>query len=75
MIYAKTRVVDGLYTVKCFNEYGVDITASLDRIDSLKGYTEDNVQWVHKHINFMKGSLSENKFIEYCKLIVKNNEL
>lgn len=30
MIYAKTRVVDGLYTVKCFNEYGVDITASLD---------------------------------------------
>lgn len=30
MIYAKTKVVDGLYTVKCFNEFGVDITASLD---------------------------------------------
>jgi hypothetical protein len=25
-----------------------DITASLDRIDSTKAYTEDNVQWVHK---------------------------
>lgn len=29
-------------------------TASLDRIDSSKGYELDNVQWTHKHINFMK---------------------
>ena len=50
-------------------------TASLDRIDSTKSYNVGNVQWVHKDINFMKGSLSENKFIEYCNLIVKNNEL
>jgi hypothetical protein len=51
------------------------ISASLDRIDSNGHYVEGNVQWVHKDINFMKGSLSENKFIEYCNLIVKNNEL
>ena len=31
-----------------------DGTASLDRIDSLKGYIEGNVQWVHKDINLMK---------------------
>ena len=49
-------------------------TASLDRIDNTKGYILGNVQWVHKQVNFMKGSLSENKFIEYCNLIVKNNE-
>ena len=49
-------------------------TASIDRIDNTKGYILGNVQWVHKQVNFMKGSLSENKFIEYCNLIVKNYE-
>jgi hypothetical protein len=44
-------------------------TASLDRIDSNKGYTEDNVQWVHKDINMMKMDLSEAQFKYYCKLI------
>jgi hypothetical protein len=29
-------------------------TASLDRIDSKKGYIEGNVQWLRKEINFMK---------------------
>jgi len=44
-------------------------TASLDRIDSTKGYTEDNVQWVHKDVNFMKNKLTETRFVELCKLI------
>lgn len=44
-------------------------TASLDRIDSNLPYVEDNVVWVHKDINFMKGSLTHNQFLEYCKLI------
>lgn len=47
-------------------------TASLDRIDSKKGYVEGNVQWVHKDINFMKMALSHNKFIELCKLVSNN---
>jgi hypothetical protein len=37
-------------------------TASLDRIDSSLGYTEDNVQFLHKDINFMKWELSEDKY-------------
>lgn len=41
-------------------------TASLDRIDSTKGYTLDNVQWVHKDINQMKGTLSVGYFRELC---------
>lgn len=47
-------------------------TASLDRIDSTKGYVKNNVQWVHKKVNFMKGTLSDTEFIEFCKLISKN---
>lgn len=43
--------------------------ASVDRIDSNIGYVVDNVQWVHKDINLMKGPLSENYFILLCKFI------
>lgn len=47
-------------------------TASLDRIDSSKGYIEGNVQWVHKDVNFMKYTLDQSRFLEYVKLIYEN---
>lgn len=49
--------------------FGTDLenpTASLDRIDSSKGYTIDNVQWLHKVVNFMKQQFNEKEFIEWC---------
>lgn len=46
--------------------------ASLDRIDSSKGYTKDNVQWVTKKINLLKQSLPQNEFIEICKSVSNN---
>lgn len=53
---------------------GQEQTASLDRIDSSKGYTTDNVQWIHKTVNQMKSDLSQQKFIEFCRLIAKETE-
>lgn len=50
------------------------ITASLDRIDNTRAYTEDNVQWVHKCINLMKGALSDSDFIYFCKKVSKVNK-
>lgn len=50
-----------------------ETTASLDRIDSSKGYVVGNVQWVHKNINWMKQDFSQSDFIKYCKMIAKNN--
>lgn len=55
-------------------------TASLDRIDSKKGYFEGNVQWVHKGINWLKMDLSNDEFLKLCKEVYlysveKNNEL
>jgi hypothetical protein len=47
-------------------------TASLDRIDSSKGYIIENTQWVHKEINRMKMDLNENEFIYWCNLIAKH---
>ncbi len=53
---------------------GLKTTASLDRIDSKKSYTKDNVQWVHKHVNFMKQAYSQSYFINLCKIIADNNK-
>lgn len=44
-------------------------TASLDRIDSLKGYIYGNVQWVHKSVNLMKQDMDESEFKDFCKKI------
>lgn len=49
-------------------------TASLDRIDSSRGYIEGNVQWLHKDVNKMKFDKSDEKFIELCKLIAEYNK-
>ena len=44
-------------------------TASLDRIDSAKGYIIENVQWVHKDVNHIKWNFSQDKFFELCSLV------
>lgn len=49
---------------------GAEQTASLDRIDSLKGYEEGNLQWIHKDVNKMKNNLSQDRLLELCKLII-----
>ena len=46
-----------------------EATASLDRIDSSKGYIIDNVQWVHKVINNLKMDLDEQEFIDWCNKV------
>ena len=48
------------------------MTASIDRIDSSKGYEPNNIQWVHKDINRMKWAFPQNQFIEMCQLVVNH---
>lgn len=43
-----------------------DCAASVDRIDSTKGYIEGNVQWIHKDVNKMKLDYKEDYFIQIC---------
>lgn len=50
-------------------------TASLDRIDSSLGYTKRNVQWVHRVVNFMKQTLSNDALVDWCRLVVAHAEL
>lgn len=49
-------------------------TASLDRIDSNKGYIKGNIQLVHKDVNIMKNSYPQERFIEICKLVSEWNK-
>jgi hypothetical protein len=48
---------------------GSDYTASIDRIDSSKGYNKDNIQLVYKSINIMKMALPDDEFIRLCTLV------
>jgi hypothetical protein len=48
-------------------------TASLDRIDSKKGYIKGNVQWVHRDINFMKQAFPQDVFVEWCVRVARHS--
>lgn len=48
---------------------GSNHTASIDRIDSDKGYVVGNVQLVHKDVNMAKQQYSQEYFIELCKAV------
>lgn len=50
---------------------GKRTTASLDRIDSTKGYLVGNVQWLHRDINLMKQKFDEAYFVEMCAAVVR----
>ena len=52
-----------------WEKVGQKHTASIDRIDSSIGYIKENIQLVHKDVNFMKQNFDQNYFITMCKAI------
>jgi hypothetical protein len=48
-----------------------DTTASLDRVDSSKGYIRGNIQWVHKRIQGMKSNMPQDEFLMWCHKIAR----
>ena len=50
-------------------------TASLDRIDSNKGYIEGNIQWIHKKYQLIKRTYNNKEFIDICNHVSKYNEV
>lgn len=54
--------------------YRTETNASIDRIDSRKDYTIDNIQLVTKNINIMKQTMTQEEFIKNCRLVIKYYE-
>ena len=49
-------------------------TISIDRIDSSKNYTKENIQFVCRAVNEMKMHRDEGLFIHLCHLVAQNNK-
>lgn len=43
---------------------------SIDRIDSSKGYTKDNIWLICSAVNFMKSNLNLEEFKQYCQAVI-----
>lgn len=50
-------------------------TASLDRIDNSRGYVRENIQIVHKDVNYMKYIYSQDYFIKMCNLVASKHNV
>jgi hypothetical protein len=55
-----------------FKEYDGG-TAALDRRDNTRGYTLDNVQWIHKDVNMMKNKFDQGYFISMCRRVAEHS--
>jgi hypothetical protein len=47
--------------------------ASIDRIDSTKGYIVGNIQWLDKKVNIMKYTMTNKELIEWANKIYEHN--
>lgn len=63
------------FAVDAFSHSHGATSASLDRINSKKGYVSGNVQWVHKMINRMKWGLVQDAFIGLCRKVSEYAEM
>lgn len=51
---------------------GKEQTASLDRIDSTKGYVTGNIQWIHKDLQRMKWAYPQEHFLSWVRVIAQH---
>lgn len=58
------------YIPKGFHEY----SPSIDRIDSSKGYTKDNIQVISSIANRMKWNATREQLITFCKGVLTREE-
>lgn len=69
----KCKFTDLEIHFNCNNNHPQKQTASIDRIDSSKGYVEGNIQIVHKVINYIKGFLNDEELICFCNLVANKH--
>ena len=55
-------------------EFSGTSNCSLDRIDSNKGYTKDNICWIYRPLNRFKNIYSTEEFINMCTMVAEYNK-
>lgn len=70
--YELVKGIDTAYGTDIFNSGRVPTNLSVDRIDSNKIYTKNNVQLVCMAVNQMKSDLNDLTFYKFCEAIVAN---
>ncbi len=68
----KKCVLSGILLTFPTTTVSFDGNASLDRIDSSKGYEISNIQWIEKRLNKMKMDCSDEEFIKFCQIITNH---
>ena len=59
--YLNDQMFNMLFDIWQANEYARKLTPSLDRMDSSRGYTFDNLEWVTHSENSRRGSIAGHK--------------
>lgn len=65
------KLTTDTYTVKGNQHIINKFNISVDRIDSNKDYTKDNIQLVGAIINRIKSDLSNEQFLDICNMVTK----
>lgn len=63
--------ISGVEMTRLSGQGHVATNISIDRIDSSRGYTPDNVHLVCHIVNVMKHNLTTSEFIDWCRKIVE----
>lgn len=53
---------------------GYGRAVGIDRIDNARGYIRGNLQLVCSQVNYMRGGLSEEAFLEWCRSVTRGQE-
>ncbi|MEN9446596.1 MAG: hypothetical protein RL728_1108, partial [Bacteroidota bacterium] len=69
--YTKINLILPTHTIN--NKTKSYFYASIDRIDSSKPYTKDNIQYVSRNINYAKNVMSHSDMLNFIKIIAHNN--
>ena len=63
-----------LHSYATSNNRELMCNVSIDRIDSKKDYTIDNIQLVCRNINFMKLDMKQEDFVWLCSQVSQHNQ-
>jgi hypothetical protein len=65
--------ITGIEMTRVTGSGRISTNISIDRIDSSKGYSKENIQLVCHAVNIMKSALPMDEFLDWCELALAAN--